>query len=56
MSGTVKKGKAQKRLKGIGMKKTNLVLIGFMGSGKTSLGLRMSYRLRLPVADTDKLI
>jgi 3-dehydroquinate dehydratase-2 len=56
MSGTVKKGKAQKRLKGIGMKKTNLVLIGFMGSGKTSLGLRMSYRLRMPVADTDKLI
>ncbi len=34
----------------------NLVLIGFMGSGKTSVGLRLSYRLRRPVEDTDKLI
>lgn len=38
------------------MNKRNLVLIGFMGSGKTSVGLRMSYRLRRPVEDTDKLI
>lgn len=36
--------------------KKNLVLIGFMGSGKTSVGLRMSYRMRMPVEDTDKLI
>lgn len=34
----------------------NLVLIGFMGSGKTSVGLKLSYRLRIPVEDTDKLI
>ncbi len=34
----------------------NVVLIGFMGSGKTSVGLRLSYRLRMPVEDTDKLI
>ena len=34
----------------------NLVLIGFMGSGKTSVGLKLSYRLRMPVEDTDKLI
>lgn len=34
----------------------NVVLIGFMGSGKTSVGLRLSYRLRRPVEDTDKLI
>lgn len=38
------------------MKNRNIVLIGFMGSGKTSVGLRLSYRLRLPVEDTDKLI
>lgn len=39
------------------MKKTkNIVLIGFMGSGKTSVGMKLSYRLRLPVEDTDKLI
>lgn len=38
------------------MKQQNLVLIGFMGSGKTSVGLKLSYRLRMPVEDTDKLI
>ncbi len=38
------------------MKQDNIVLIGFMGSGKTSVGLRLSYRLRRPVEDTDKLI
>lgn len=38
------------------MKQQNLVLIGFMGSGKTSVGLKLSYRLRIPVEDTDKLI
>lgn len=38
------------------MKRKNLVLIGFMGSGKTSVGLRLSYRMRRPVEDTDKLI
>lgn len=34
----------------------NLVLIGFMGSGKTSIGLKLSYKLRMTVEDTDKLI
>lgn len=34
----------------------NIVLIGFMGCGKTSVGTRMSYRLRLPMIDTDKEI
>lgn len=38
------------------MRHKNIVLIGFMGSGKTSVGLRLSYRLRMPVEDTDKLI
>ncbi len=34
----------------------NLILTGFMGSGKTSVGLKLSYRLRMMVEDTDKLI
>ena len=38
------------------MKQKNPVLIGFMGSGKTTLGIRLSYRLRRPVEDTDRLI
>lgn len=38
------------------MKRDNLILIGFMGSGKTSVGLRLSYKLRRPVEDTDRLI
>lgn len=38
------------------MRQDNLVLIGFMGSGKTSVGIKLSYRLRIPVEDTDKLI
>lgn len=38
------------------MKKNNIVLIGFMGSGKTTVGIRLSYRLRRIVEDTDKLI
>lgn len=36
--------------------KRNIILIGFMGSGKTTVGLRLSYKLRLSVEDTDKLI
>lgn len=34
----------------------NIVLIGFMGSGKTSVGIRLSYKLRRPFLDTDKTI
>ncbi len=37
-------------------RKKNVILIGFMGCGKTTVGLRLSYRLRMPVEDTDKLI
>lgn len=37
-------------------KKDNVVLIGFMGSGKSSVGIRLSYRLRRVVEDTDRLI
>lgn len=38
------------------MRQKNIILTGFMGSGKTSVGLKLSYRLRIPVEDTDKLI
>lgn len=34
----------------------NVILIGFMGCGKTTVGLRLSYRLRKAVMDTDKEI
>lgn len=34
----------------------NIILIGFMGCGKTSVGIKLSYRLRRPMIDTDKLI
>lgn len=34
----------------------NIVLTGFMGCGKTTVGIRLSYRLRRPMEDTDKLI
>ncbi len=34
----------------------NIVLIGFMGSGKTTVGLKLSYLLRRAIEDTDKLI
>lgn len=37
-------------------RKQNIMLIGFMGSGKTSVGLRLSYRLKMPVEDMDRLI
>lgn len=38
------------------MKKKNIVLVGFMGSGKSTTGIRLSYRMRRCVVDTDKLI
>lgn len=34
----------------------NIILIGFMGCGKTSIGIRLSYRLRRTLIDTDKMI
>ena len=37
-------------------KNNNIILIGFMGSGKTSIGLKLSYKLQLAVEDTDKII
>ncbi len=37
-------------------RKKNIILIGFMGSGKTTVGLKLSYKMRMAVEDTDKLI
>ena len=34
----------------------NVILTGFMGSGKSSLGVRLSYRMKMPLIDTDKKI
>lgn len=34
----------------------NIILIGFMGSGKTTTGINLSYRLRRVLCDTDKMI
>lgn len=34
----------------------HIILTGFMGSGKTSVGIRLSYRLRRAFGDTDRLI
>ncbi len=34
----------------------NVILIGFMGCGKTTVGLKLSYRLRQSVIDMDKEI
>ena len=36
--------------------KHNIILIGFMGCGKSSIGVRLSYKLRMAMVDTDKLI
>ena len=37
-------------------KKDNIILIGFMGCGKSSVGYRLSYAMRRTLIDTDKLI
>lgn len=34
----------------------NVVLIGFMGCGKSSVAVKLSYRLKQPMTDTDKWI
>lgn len=35
---------------------TNIVLIGFMGCGKTTIGTRLGFGLKLECLDTDKLL
>lgn len=39
-----------------GRKNKRIILIGFMGCGKTTTGLGLSWKLKIPVEDTDKLI
>ena len=39
-----------------GKKKPNIVLVGFMGTGKTSIGRRLSTQLRMRYVDTDDII
>ncbi|MEE2619732.1 MAG: shikimate kinase, partial [Candidatus Poribacteria bacterium] len=34
----------------------NIVLIGFMGTGKTSVGQRISEKLQMPIVDTDTIV
>ncbi len=34
----------------------NIILIGFMGSGNATVEIRLSWKLKMPVEDTDKLI
>lgn len=36
--------------------KRNIILIGFMGSGKTTTGIGLSYKLHCALSDTDKMI
>lgn len=36
--------------------KKNIVLIGFMGSGKSTVGIGLSYKLQRTLTDTDKMI
>ncbi len=36
--------------------KDNIILTGFMGCGKTSVGIKLSYQLRQTMIDTDKWI
>lgn len=34
----------------------NIILIGFMGCGKSTIGVRLSYKMKQPFIDTDKYI
>lgn len=38
------------------MKKHNIILIGFMGAGKTTIGRRLSYLVKQPFLDMDQYI
>ena len=42
--------------RGLRGKEKNIVLIGFMGSGKSSVGKKLSYKLKEPFIDSDSLI
>lgn len=34
----------------------NIILVGYMGCGKSTIGIKLSYRLQQPFLDTDKMI
>ena len=36
--------------------KNNIILIGFMGCGKTSISIKLSYQMKRTMIDTDKWI
>lgn len=36
--------------------KNNIILIGYMGCGKTTMAIKLSYKERVAVIDTDKMI
>jgi len=35
---------------------SNVILVGYMGCGKSTVGKRLSYRMKMPYTDTDKEI
>lgn len=35
---------------------SNVILIGYMGCGKSTIGKKLSFRMKMPYLDTDKLI
>jgi shikimate kinase len=41
---------------GLGAEVASLALVGFMGSGKSAVGMAVAHRLRLPFVDTDGMI
>lgn len=43
-------------LTGQGESVRNIVLVGFMGTGKTSVGQKLAARLQMPMIDTDDII
>lgn len=40
----------------MGKKRDNIILIGFMGSGKTTVGISLSYKVQRAFSDMDKMI
>ncbi len=43
-------------MKGNSMKKSNIVLIGMSGAGKSTVGIALSFKMRMPFVDMDNYI
>lgn len=43
-------------MKGSGMRKSNIVLIGISGAGKSTVGIALSFKMRMPFVDVDNYI